>query len=267
MRRAVRDYRYEVNEGRMTDECVQYLTQLQKDWERHRVKMGVEALRKEVSLKDIQLSTQLTRPTQMDDRGRESSVSSEGVHTTSGRVSTSASLSEALASQQNIDVFFGAPHEILAWEPVRPPPALGELLDSRYMLPLLFPSDPRKLTAIPKTSPLSEDEMGEKRHSLDSVQPLGRQGHRLCWKLRNRQLREVGLETLEWVDGTRSAARWTRPVECEEDDAEQEHSPFLTDDQTGEEELRIKVTPLTRKPSGRSKSRFSAGGESAVEYL
>jgi hypothetical protein len=48
MRRAVRDYKYEVNEGRMTDECLQYLTQLQKDWERHRVKLGVEALRKEV---------------------------------------------------------------------------------------------------------------------------------------------------------------------------------------------------------------------------
>ena len=48
MRRAVRDYKYEVNEGRMTDECIQYLTQLQKDWERHRVKLEVEALRKEV---------------------------------------------------------------------------------------------------------------------------------------------------------------------------------------------------------------------------
>ena len=49
MRRAVRDYRYEVAEGRMTEECVQYLAQLQKDWERRRVKLGVEALRKEVS--------------------------------------------------------------------------------------------------------------------------------------------------------------------------------------------------------------------------
>lgn len=48
MRRAVRDYKYEVNEGRMTEECIQYLTQLQKDWERHRVKIGVEAMRKEV---------------------------------------------------------------------------------------------------------------------------------------------------------------------------------------------------------------------------
>jgi hypothetical protein len=32
----------------MTEECVQYLTQLQKDWERHRVKLGVEALRNQV---------------------------------------------------------------------------------------------------------------------------------------------------------------------------------------------------------------------------
>lgn len=50
MRRAIRDYKYEVNEGRMTEECIQYITQLQKDWERHRVKLGVEALRKEVGM-------------------------------------------------------------------------------------------------------------------------------------------------------------------------------------------------------------------------
>lgn len=48
MRRAVRDYRYEVSEPRMDEECVQYLVQLQKDWERRRVRMGVEALQKEV---------------------------------------------------------------------------------------------------------------------------------------------------------------------------------------------------------------------------
>lgn len=48
MRRAMKDYKYEVQEGRMTEECIQYLAQLQKDWERQRVKLGVEALRKEV---------------------------------------------------------------------------------------------------------------------------------------------------------------------------------------------------------------------------
>ncbi|KAK0530520.1 hypothetical protein OC835_003988 [Tilletia horrida] len=34
MRKAVKDYRYEVGEGRMSEECLQYLEQLQKDWER-----------------------------------------------------------------------------------------------------------------------------------------------------------------------------------------------------------------------------------------
>lgn len=60
MRRAVRDYKYEVNESRMTEECVQYLTQLQKDWERHRVKIGVEALRKEVSYDSVDILLMLT---------------------------------------------------------------------------------------------------------------------------------------------------------------------------------------------------------------
>lgn len=50
MRRAVKDYRFEVNEGRMTDECSQYLAQLQKDWERQRIKLGVEMARKEVRI-------------------------------------------------------------------------------------------------------------------------------------------------------------------------------------------------------------------------
>ncbi|KAE8245378.1 hypothetical protein A4X13_0g5953 [Tilletia indica] len=34
MRKAVKEYRYEVGEGRMSEECLQYLEQLQKDWER-----------------------------------------------------------------------------------------------------------------------------------------------------------------------------------------------------------------------------------------
>jgi len=60
MRRAVRDYRYEVNEGKMTEECMQYLAQLQKDWERHRVKLGVEALRKEVRVLSTRFHSSLT---------------------------------------------------------------------------------------------------------------------------------------------------------------------------------------------------------------
>lgn len=37
MKRVVRDYRYEVGEGRMSDECLQYLDQLRTDWEKRQI--------------------------------------------------------------------------------------------------------------------------------------------------------------------------------------------------------------------------------------
>lgn len=33
----------------MSEECSQYLAQLHKDWERRRIKLGVEAIRREVA--------------------------------------------------------------------------------------------------------------------------------------------------------------------------------------------------------------------------
>jgi hypothetical protein len=52
MRRAISDYRFEVGEGKMSDECSQYLAQLQKDWEKRRVRIGVETLQREISGKE-----------------------------------------------------------------------------------------------------------------------------------------------------------------------------------------------------------------------
>lgn len=43
MRRAVQNYRFEVNESHMADDCVQYLAQLQRDWDRRRVQIGSAA--------------------------------------------------------------------------------------------------------------------------------------------------------------------------------------------------------------------------------
>lgn len=63
MRRAVRDYRYEVGETRMSDECLQYLDQYQVDWERNqealveaqeeqRARRDLDAMRKEILRQD-----------------------------------------------------------------------------------------------------------------------------------------------------------------------------------------------------------------------
>lgn len=63
MRKAVRDYRYEVGEGRMSEECLQYLDQFQVDWgrsqealleaqEEERARRELEAMRREILRQD-----------------------------------------------------------------------------------------------------------------------------------------------------------------------------------------------------------------------
>nr|GAT44119.1 predicted protein [Mycena chlorophos] len=236
MRRAVREYKYEVNEPRMPEECVQYLTQLQKDWERHRVKLGVEALRKE-------------RDT---DRDSVSSFATES-HSVTGPASTpSIASSESSANQQGIDLLFEKSQDKPAWEPAKAPQVLGELLDSRHMLPLLFPSDPRMLSALPvlvDEKPTNALLTPDSRSFTSRLSDGGVQ-----WRTRDRSLREVNASLLRAIDGVRSAARW--PV----------HSVDEVPDglEPDSESLRIEthITPLTRKPSGR-KGRPSQGGADA----
>ncbi|KAJ3734754.1 DIL domain-containing protein [Lentinula guzmanii] len=256
MRRAVRDYKYEVNEGRMTEECIQYLTQLQKDWERHRVKLGVEALRKE-----------------MNDRDHDGSVSSS-VHNDSPEPGNSSILSagssDALATQEAIDLLFDQGSAKSNWEPAQPPQVLGELLDSRYMLPLIFPSDPRMLSARPGKIPVYEDDRRSPLPTPDPTRSASRasDGSRgaMAWQSRNRKVREVSSGALRWIDGAVSASRWGRLVPDEEDgDGEHHGRPEMSEEEEEGVEsangLRVdtRITPLTRKRSAR-KARASVGG-------
>jgi hypothetical protein len=271
MRRALRDYRYEVQESKMTEECTQYLTQLQKDWERHRVKVGVEALRKE-----------------MTDREREREESGESINDVqssnsgNGSISPSSSFQETSLAQQGIDMLFDRTQDKSAWEPVQPPQVLGELLDSRYMLPLVFPSDPRLLAALP-TLVLPSQEDGCRRSHGGHTDSKSRSTSRascssrgaMPWKSRTRRVRELGAGALKWVDGAASASRWGRPpvldeIEADEDD-EDERPVDEGDDSDrsldGSDEARdrvddtVKTTPFTRKPSTRNKARASYGGD------
>jgi hypothetical protein len=52
-------------------------------------------------------------------------------------------------AQRAIDDLFSRTFEKSDWQPAKPPVVLGELLDSRHMLPLLLPSDPMHLGALP----------------------------------------------------------------------------------------------------------------------
>jgi len=257
MRRAVKDYRYEVNEGRMTEECTQYLAQLQKDWERHRVKLGVEALRKEIDERD------------RDYDQSESSSFNDGtasVEDSAPSVSTVSS-SQLSFAQRNIDLLFDGTQDLSVWEPAKPPQVLGELLDSRYMLPLVFPSDPRMLAAVPAKPRADENN----KDRVDDDRPSSTEsssGRPKNWRLRSRRVRQIGVETLRWVDGVRSAARWTRrpePLEGDEDVRVRNYSDDSSDgsmDEENDETAMSHVTRFTRKPSTRGKGRASPAGAS-----
>ena len=116
MRRAVRDYRYEVNEGRMTEECAQYLVQLQKDWEKRRVELSVETMRA---------------------RG--------------GGTVDDAYFGADAEDVTPIDALFNGTTALTDFVPGSAPECFGELLDSRYMLPFILPSDTDYLVATPPT--------------------------------------------------------------------------------------------------------------------
>lgn len=158
---------------------------------------------------------------------------------------------------------------------------LGELLDSRFMLPLYLPSDPRMLSAAPAKKYLFE--YTRRPSTIPQVIPQvdPRSASRAStsgameWKCRSCKVRKVSIDALQWLDGFKPSSRWARPLElqlaCDDEDAQS--SPSLSDP----EDLRINTdvprvtshsTPLTRKPSAsaRSRNRLSMGGDQLTPF-
>lgn len=280
MRRAVRDYKFEVNENRIPEECVQYLTQLQKDWERHRVKLGVEAIKKEVSPSFFPYVNTIIASSQISERDRDEESISSFVNDTAS-VQSSIMPSDVPVCQ-NIDVLFDRTFDKSLWEPARPPQALGELLDSRFMIPLLFPSDPRLLAALPgKQIPLKDGKKSSTQAftHTQSHKILNSNGatHGLSWRSRNQKIRDVGVQILRWVDGASSAAKWGRslPPEFEferEDGPNKSLNPDPRNVEAADADLEadsheFQATPLTRRPSGRAKARYSISDISSIDQF
>lgn len=141
MRRAARDYRHEVNETKMSEECAQYLAQLQKDWENHRM---MDALLGQSDNDSFKQSQQLhERPSIVADSDlsyeSESSVSS--VSTTAREHDGESSHTTDPRSQveRHIDEIFGGTSACDAR--VYVPPARtdthAELLNSRINVSVL----------------------------------------------------------------------------------------------------------------------------------
>ena len=181
MRRAVRDYRFEVNEGRMTEECAQYLAQLQKDWERRRV----------------------TSMTNDAAAWKDSDAPESGEGT--------------MEDSTPIDSLFDGTTALVDFIPRSAPECLGELIDSRYMLPFLLPSDNTYLVATPPAdaafqhiflqSPFLVDRFQSaplSRSSTLSARPMG-------WALpRPNQLRELPQDFFVWLKDRKTELRHGR---------------------------------------------------------
>jgi len=210
------------------------------------------------------------------EREREGSVSSltNDAASISGQTpSVAPSVSESTHAQQSIDVLFDKTMDISLWEPVRPSQALGELLDSRHMLPLLFPTDPKLLAALPAKKIVFEENKRTSRQSFSSNSDKSLASsnavNSFSWVSRNRRVREVGAHVLQWVDGIRSASRWGRPVAPDyEEDSDGSALSYAQDDVEGFEptiKINTHTTPLTRKPSGRAKGRPSMGETTPID--
>lgn len=206
----------------------------------------------------------------MEDRERDDASSILNDNVSVHGVSSAGSVStEASTTQHNIDLLFDQEQDAASWEPVRPPEVLGEFLDSRYMLPLLLPSDPVMLSATPKMPDpwRNEDVADGISDSRSASRTSKRSARSLPWRISTKHLRDTSLNILQWVDGAGSHTRWVHQVDTEgreedEYDGEQPpryHMAFEDDperDNAAASEAR-RATPLTRRPSLRTKGRAS----------
>ncbi|KAH7340418.1 DIL domain-containing protein [Rhizoctonia solani] len=203
MRRAVRDYRYEKNEGRMDDECAQYLLQVQKDWERQRVQQGVAAVRQDFSARDRDWDSNNS------DNGGELPPSDED------RIYQEA--------QQQIDALFDRDRSKSDWLPAAVPEPLGELLDSRHMLPLILPTDPILLAAMPVRYARGKQDTTdvEGRPFSRASQASSGATDGLAWRTQLSAVRDVRVNLLDIVDyGWFSERRWSTKVYQDETKSE-----------------------------------------------
>ena len=211
----------------------------------------------------------------MEERDRESLMSTEDDPLPS--LPSLESLSDILAAQKSVDMLFDRLQGKSSWEPVKPPEALGEFLDSRHMLPLFFPSDPRMLAALPGKLPKTGGEFNPNGKSPGSVEAnpasVGSRGP-LDWTPGGKKVRDVGVGMLAWVDGVAYTSKWTKPVEIEPDDEVErmQDSPCPNEDLTLNPNAPApleNITPLTRRKSSRRgrSSMFTAGEEDELEVM
>jgi len=161
------------------------------------------------------------------------------------------------------------------------------------MLPLVLPSDPRLLSAVPGNAVTGKKEKREsalltpngngsfpEERSVSRASAVSRGA--MAWRSRGRKLRVIGIETLEWVDGVRGLGRWSGGADPGTFGGEEESDEMDTATRAEDEELTDKRplekpyrngdarwlsevgTTLTQKPRKASGHGLRKGRESSI---
>ncbi|KZP00863.1 DIL-domain-containing protein [Calocera viscosa TUFC12733] len=213
MRKAVRDYRYEVGESHMSEECNQYLAQLQRDWERQRLRRGVENMRKEMEARERERS---------EGGSSETGSNIPLPHGETGNPYPPANdeQAELRRGQDAIDALFDGETTMADYVPPEAPTAVGELQNATYILHVFWPSDVHNLVAEPVDSwgtnfPSSSSTYlqvpGKRPTSVASMASIvsTRSSKQMEWKRRSpRALRDTWALLPQWIDALSPGVFW-----------------------------------------------------------
>ena len=188
---------------------------------------------------------------------------------------SASSVDEAASGQSNVDLLFNATANKSEWKPRQPPEVLGELMESRYMLPLSLPSDPRLLSAVSRRRPDREDSSypnDSDRSSLDGVAASVsriRSSHCrvLNWVTKSKRLRHCGPDMLDCIDGSSGLGRWVRQVDSEMNDEDATEGvksrrasmSGASSDESESHPNHVHLTSLARVASSRSRQGRASG--------
>ncbi|KAK4056249.1 hypothetical protein OIO90_002692 [Microbotryomycetes sp. JL221] len=155
LRKASEKYRYEVDESHLSQDCQDYLQQLQRQWERMRVHGN----------KVTSLDGNLAPPTPTVDIGINGSASPA----TSSAASSAGQREELERVTKMIDDVFKDPSSFALYTPPPASEPLGELLNSRYMLPFAVPSSADMLLNLTRQDAFGPWAHVEERHARSST--------------------------------------------------------------------------------------------------
>lgn len=165
----------------MSEECSQYLQQLVRDWDRKRVKEGVEGIQREVSQRQV------------------------------SRAISPESLSQSQARLvKDLDSLFDIDVGLSEYYPAVPKPSDNDLEDSRFNIPFAIPSQ-QYLAAVPtaaKNMNLLSSHAGQSRSDARPSSPASYSSSRpMSYTIRStKQVQKRPDDFVEWLTLNQRAA-------------------------------------------------------------